>query len=245
MFNIRLLSVSKNTDHLICSTEYSQNNDFRKTVDLRFVNTEIKVHTDPIFVSNNKTGLPKVYNDFLEDSRSKKLDAVILCHSDVVFDYRSIIAHYLSVCGKYDIVGFAGTKKIDLKISPLTWFTGSKNFPSERFGKVFHTQFNLGESFFNIHSPSVSDTEVCTIDGLCMILGKKVLENPKIRFDEQFLFDFYDLDFCLSAVINHKLKIGVIVDRIIHKSVGTSVLQPKFLDQEKKFREKWCKPRAT
>lgn len=231
MKSVKIVSVSKNKKHLI------KNNDF--TTSVSDIDNEIGISTKIINLSDNKDGLPKVFNRFLNESKNDNTDILMLLHADVMFDYNTVMKHYLKVSEKYDIVGFAGTKKIDLSISPLTWFTGSRNFERERFGRITHKQFNLGESFFNGFShPEIKDTEVSTIDGLCMILNKKVI-NSDVQFDERFNFDFYDLDFCLTSIIQKHLKIGVMIEPVIHESVGTSILRSEYLIEERKFREKW------
>lgn len=231
MKTVRLLTVSKNKKHLIFSDAFNS--------DICRVQSEFDLFTDPISISENKEGLPKVYNVFLNNCRKDQVETAIMIHADVSFDYYSIMKHYLQIQNKYDIVGLAGTRKIELSISPLTWFTGSRNYPEERYGRVTHRQFNLGESFFNgHHHPNVKDVEVSTVDGLCFILNRNVIDS-EARFDERFNFDFYDLDFCLTAITKNHLKIGTMVEPVIHESVGTSILRPEYLIEERKFREKW------
>jgi len=50
-------------------------------------------------------------------------------------------------------------------------------------------------SFFNSHSPNVTDHEVSCIDGLCIIVSRKAIDSG-IRFDDSVgKFDLYDTDF--------------------------------------------------
>ena len=232
MKNIRITSPSRNGTHLINTDEFLKQ---CKTVENKF-----GVETKTNFFKNNGTGLSRIFNSEIDKAKEDGTDFLMLVHSDVSFDYFRFMEKYLKVCGKYDVVGFAGTRKIDLSISPLTWFTGSKNFPNERYGRVIHREFNLGESFFNgQHHADADDVEVGTIDGLCLVLNRKAIESGA-RFDERFTFDFYDLDFCLTCIVKNGLKLGVIVEPVVHESVGTSVLKPEYLLEEKKFREKWC-----
>ena len=87
------------------------------------------------------------------------------------------------------------------------------------------------------------DAEVSCIDGLCIIFTKNALDS-KIEFDENLgAFDFYDTDLSMQAVVNYKLKLGVMVQKdLCHYSVGRSILTQSFLDTEEKFRAKWNLP---
>lgn len=189
--------------------------------------------------ANNTLTLTQLYNKAIDESKDS-VDFLVLMHSDVYFELYDFVKRLIENKDKYDVVGFAGTKKISLSNSPLTWFTGSSKFPDERYGKVIQNMNgHYEQSFFNFAHPEVKDTEVLTIDGLLMCLNKKVLESG-IRFDEQFTYDFYDLDFCFSIQTQTDFKIGVFVDnKLLHESVGRSVLTKEFLEPERKFRMKW------
>ena len=94
-------------------------------------------------------------------------------------------------------------------------------------------------SFFNQHKPEIKDTEVVCIDGLCIILSKKLIEKG-FRFDESIApYDFYDTDSSFQVIFNYKGKVGVMIEYVFHKSEGMSILKPEFLEYEKKFRDKW------
>lgn len=188
---------------------------------------------------NNTYTLTQFGNKMIEESKDY-YDYLILMHADVDLSLNEFVKHLIETKDKYDIVGLAGTKKLFISQSPLTWFTGSHKYPKERYGRITHNHDGMMlESFFSRDKPDVFDTEVLTIDGLLMCFNKKTLQNEKARFDEQFTYDFYDLDFCLNAQVNTDLKIGVFVQPTIHNSLGKSVLTEEYLDPERKFRIKW------
>ena len=187
---------------------------------------------------NNKLTLTQFGNKAIEES--KDCDYLILMHSDVDVSIYDFVKQLVNTKDKYDIDGLTGTKKLFLSQSPLTWFTGSHKYPKDRYGRITHNHDGMMlESFFNKEKPDVFHTEVVTIDGLLMCLNKKTMQNEKARFDEQFTYDFYDLDFCLNIQANTDLKIGVFVMETIHNSLGKSVLTEEFLVPERKFRAKW------
>lgn len=203
-------------------------------------NDGIECDIKHIINPNKEKSLPQCYNPILRDIRDNHTyDSVVFMHADVDFDMRAVVNHYVSIADRYAIVGLAGAKELDLSISPLTWFTASKNAPLERYGRIINNDGDIvGESFFNRSKPYIEDAEVASVDGLCMFFSKSFLDKD-IYFDESFKFDFYDLDICLEALINHKLKIGVMIEPTKHDSVGRSILEEAYLIPEKIFRDKW------
>ena len=192
-----------------------------------------------LYCPDNKLTLTQFGNKAIEECKDE-YDYLILMHSDVDISIYDFVKQLLKNKEKYDIVGLAGTKKLFISQTPLTWFTGSNKYQNERYGRITHNHNGMMlESFFNREKPDVFDTEVITIDGLLMCLNKKTMQNEKARFDEQFTYDFYDLDFCINAQVNTDLKIGVFIMPAIHNSLGKSVLTEEYLIPERKFRAKW------
>lgn len=163
-------------------------------------------------------------------------------HSDVWLDVIGLAEHLKSVSGKYDILGLCGTQMMNISQTPLNWFTSSRPCPDKRWGCVTHGELGGMTSFFSEDRPE-TDHEVACIDGLCIIFGKNALMSD-IRFDENLgAFDMYDTDISTQAMIKYKLKLGVIVRKDLrHFSVGKSILEEKFLENELKFRQKWKFP---
>jgi hypothetical protein len=125
----------------------------------------------------------------------------------------------------------------------LNWWTGSNPTPYEKWGCVTHGELGNQTSYFSSHSPTVTDHEVSCIDGLCIIFNKEAL-STQMEFDENLgAFDFYDSDISMQALIQYKLKIGVMVCKdLCHYSVGKSIMTNNFLETELKFRQKWNFP---
>lgn len=229
---VKIPSKDKADDILLKKNQRTQEDiDKLKKEDIASVDVE--------YCPNNKFTLTQFGNKAIEESKDK-YDFLILMHSDVDLSLYDFVKQLIKNKDKYDIVGLAGTKKLFISQSPLTWFTGSNKYQNERYGRITHNHSGMMlESFFNRDKPEVFDTEVITIDGLLMCLNKKTMQNEKARFDEQFTYDFYDLDFCLNAQVNTDLKIGVFVMETIHNSLGKSVLSEEYMVPERKFRAKW------
>lgn len=75
---------------------------------------------------------------------------------------------------------------------------------------------------------------------MCVILGRKALEESDVLFDPMFSFSHYDTDFSFECVFKKHLRLGVIVRKDLqHWSVGKSILTQEFKEAELKFRQKW------
>ena len=185
------------------------------------------------YVKNNKQSITQLYNGELLSVRSGDTipDYLILLHADVSLDVNSLINHLELVKNKYDIIGLCGCEKFAVSESPLNWFCGSRRFPEYRWGCVTHGELGNQTSFFSQHKTE-TDHEVSCIDGLCIIFTKKAIESG-IKFDSNLKFNCYDTQISLDAILNYKLKLGVIVEPSLHHySVGRSILTDDFLKEE-------------
>lgn len=195
--------------------------------------------------SEPRTSLAETYNKTLDAEDAKEFDWIVFLHSDAAMDVGHFTNGLISSIGKYDIVGMAGAKRLNLKTSPLSWFTASRGNESGRVGMVMHmtpvgsrtpvipSVFTPGEL------KDIKDDYVAAIDGVCIAVGRRAIENKDCRFDERFPFDFYDLDFSLTAN-KLGLSLGVVVENsFVHMSVGKGILKPEYNKIENIFREKW------
>lgn len=190
-----------------------------------------------MYFSNNTQPLANVYNQVLD--KSSESDYVILMHSDVICDMQHLLDHIEECKDKYDVMGLCGTSIMNVSQSPLNWWTGSNPTPNAKWGCVTHGELGNNMSFFNAHSPDVTDHKVACIDGLCIIFTKKAIDAG-LRFDPLFTFDFYDSDISFQALLKYKLRLGVIIEKSLqHYSVGRSITTQDFLKHEIDFRNKW------
>ena len=191
-------------------------------------------------ITNNKLSLATVYNMKLNEERQFiSHDFLVFMHADVTFDVKQFLNHVEQCKCKYDVMGLCGTSTMNVSQSPLNWWTGSNPTPTSKWGCVTHGELGDKKSFFNSHSPDITDHEAACIDGLCIVFGPKAIESG-MTFDEQFTYDFYDTDISFQTVLKYKLKLGVIVEQSLqHYSVGKSILTKEFLSHEIDFRKKW------
>jgi GT2 family glycosyltransferase len=231
--NIRIFSASKDNRFL-----FAENPTFEAH---RKIQANNGIDIQPYLLPNNAIPITQVYNNALnmmrtDESIKGNTDFAFFVHNDVNFELGDAVRRLVEVKDKYDLIGFAGTKKAKISQVPFTWFTGSIPYPDERYGRVI-MQETRQESFYNSNNPDVKDTRVALIDGLCMILNRSIIESD-MMFDTRFNFDFYDSDFCLEC-LKRKFRIGVIVLPVFHLSTGESVMTKEFLEPNKAFAEKW------
>jgi len=203
--------------------------------------------TIKVFFENTR-GLSEVYNEVL-DTYSKNFDVIIFIHDDVFINDKFFIHKltYAFTTKKFDVVGIAGTKYIDLNADFISWY----NVPADkRRGMILHSKTPKEELPYRLISTdlSVYDTmkppreyeQVLSADGVFLAIKTSTINAKKIRFDPQFEFNFYDLDFCLS-LHKHQLKLGIAPILITHNSIGEGILSSKYLEDQTLFLKKWNK----
>jgi len=188
-------------------------------------------------VYNNKKGLPEIYNSYFD-----KLDTdfIICVHDDVIIDDVRIFDKIEEYSKLYDIMGVAGGCNFSFKRhARLSWMSVIDQ-KIDLAGSVNHRMSKEGDipELFSTSCYGLCPRRAYAIDGLIMIFNKKAYKS--IKFDEQFMFDFYDLDICFSAY-KEKLKVGVIPLAVTHYSKGEGILVDKYLVEQKKFTDKWLK----
>jgi GT2 family glycosyltransferase len=167
---------------------------------------------------NNKSGLPTVYNHAIKNIKSDSEDILIFCHDDIAILDFYWIDHLINGLNKFDIVGLAGNKR-RLKKQP-SWLFDDLTFSTYDLpslsGIVAHGKNMIAE---NLSVYGVPNQEVELLDGLFLATTTQTIREQNLNFDEQFTFDFYDLDFCRQARLQ-KLKLGTVPLSVVHGSEG-------------------------
>ncbi len=165
----------------------------------------------------NRIGLPAIYNQAIEESKSSPA-ILVFAHDDVHLCDFFWPNQIISALDKFQLVGLAGNKSrvpnqpswafIDTK---FTW--DSKENLS---GVVAH-----GRGFPPVNLSIYGDPcqEVKLLDGLMLVARSETLINSGLRFDEKFGFHFYDMDLCREAEVKG-IKMGTWSISAIHESGG-------------------------
>lgn len=171
---------------------------------------------------NNRLGLPKIYNLALSEEDSRRRTYVFV-HDDVMITDLFWEERVFAALEKFDVVGVAGNKvrrpnqpswifkSIDLVSNTLV-----REDPANLSGRVGH-----GDRFppKNVSRYGPVPSVVKLLDGVMLCVKGETLLKHALRFDEQFDFHFYDLDFCRQAE-KLGLRCGTFDLSVIHKSGG-------------------------
>ena len=134
---------------------------------------------------------------------------------------------------KYDVVGVAGCVNPKI-IEKNLWHWMAMSKENYR-GIAGHPH---GQNNFFVTSFGPTPSRVALIDGVFMAINNKKIYSSSIRFDEQFNFHHYDIDFSLTCNKNN-YKIGVWPVLINHQSPGLKSFDDSWNSSNKKFIDKW------
>ena len=165
----------------------------------------------------NKQGLPAIYNKAINELAHEPC-LFIFAHDDIhITDFHWMQA-ILSGLSHFGIVGVAGnTRRVPFQPSwafidlNFTWDT-----PQFLSGVVGHGK-GFPPASLNYFGPPFQ--EVKLLDGLILGVFSETLMKTGLRFDEQFQFDFYDMDFCRQAE-SLGITMGTVPLSLIHESDG-------------------------
>ena len=190
------------------------------------------------FEQNNegKKGLSQFYNECIERYKEHPtVDTLIFCHDDVQIINTDVFYQVGEGLKKYDVLGVAGC--INPKIIEKNlwhWMAGDK---SNFRGIAGHPSDQNSDSFY-VTSFGQTPARVAIIDGVFMAINLKKIVDSNIRFDENFKFHHYDIDFSLQCN-KSSLKIGVWPILINHQSPGLREFDNSWNDSNEKFIKKW------
>lgn len=180
---------------------------------------------------NNRQGLAKVYNEFLDLAIKEKFDYAMFIHDDVYLEHdpRPKLEKLFQ---EFDIVGVAGCSRAEIK-SPALWHLMGQG---HLHGAVAHKHGD--KKYMTSFGPYPH--RVVMIDGVFMAFNRKAIET--VRFDEECpsRWHFYDIACCLSSV-EKGLKIGVGDILITHESPGLQEFTDDWKAGEKFYLEKYGK----
>ncbi|MBK6615775.1 glycosyltransferase [Ottowia sp.] len=166
----------------------------------------------------NARGLPTLYNQVIDAAPPGSL--MVFVHDDVWLEDAFLRQRIGDGLERFDVIGVAGNRRrlpnqpgwcfadvVDgkLKMDERAHLSGSVAHGKLPFGPISH------------FGPSPAECEL--LDGLLLAARRDTLVARDVRFDERFLFHFYDLDFCRTARARG-LKLGTWPLAVTHQSGG-------------------------
>lgn len=175
-------------------------------------------HIELRLFKNNVEGLSTVYNTAIEESKSDPA-LLIFIHDDVYLSDFYWADHLMEALDLFEIVGLAGNRRrLPRQVS---WMYLDDQFTCDSFDNLSGV-LGHGDGFPNLRQLSVygdPGQEVKLLDGVMMAVRSQTLIENDLRFDPQFAFHFYDLDFCRQAELR-RIKMGTWAISVIHASAG-------------------------
>jgi hypothetical protein len=198
--------------HFVIATQYNSI-DFWDKSQIAIFLEKVGYTNNCSILFENKEGLSKVYNKFINESYKNK--KIIFIHDDVLIEDLFWEEKLNIAFEKYNIVGLAGSRKVDLSKPPAWHLMSDKQ---DHCGEVAHS--HQKQVWTTCFGPT--ESRVLVMDGLFIAVDINSLLKTGLKFDEKFDFHHYDITFCLNANRN-KIKMGVTPIRVIHFGLGDSM----------------------
>jgi predicted O-linked N-acetylglucosamine transferase (SPINDLY family) len=164
---------------------------------------------------NNTQGLSTVFNQAIEQADRRAI--LVFVHDDVWVDEANFVDTLIAGLASFDVIGVAGNKR-RLPNQPAWLFTDTAltwDEPEYLSGTVWHGLHAFGEDKFYGEVPAACEL----LDGVFLAVRKSTLNAAQVRFDPQFDFHLYDIDFCRSAR-EAGLSLGTWAIKLTHQSKG-------------------------
>jgi hypothetical protein len=187
---------------------------------------------DHRIIDNNTDGLCKVYNRFFCDKWKNYI--VVFVHDDVEINAVDLKSKLNQAIEKFDIIGVAGSSYHSLR-QPVLWH----NSPRDAWSGAVEHPIAKGSEIFATNHFGQYPKKVLTLDGLLIAVNMEKALEVGLKFDEQFDFHFYDLDFSVTAN-QLGLSCGTWNISTTHYSHG-DFRNPVWQANEQKYIKKWKK----
>lgn len=181
----------------------------------------------------NSLGLPSIYNQAILSKN--EMTHLVFMHDDIWIDDYFLAQRVIDGLNEFDIIGVAGnSSRSDFQPA---WIFTDGNLTRDTEQNLSGTVAHGDQAFGHVNFFGVTPKEVILLDGLFLAAKKQSLLNANVYFDEQFFFNFYDLDFCRTATKNG-LRIGTWPIALTHQSVGMFG-DDSWREAYQKYLQKW------
>lgn len=184
-------------------------------------------------------GLSTVYNRAIERHQNGEGVHLVFVHDDVFLNDVFLFEKLEEGFREYDLIGIAGSTCLNLDNPRVGWCECPPEF---RAGGVIHPVVDRQDGQFYHVCFGTSPKRCLLVDGVFMAV--KAGSLGRVRFDEQFTFDYYDMDLCM-ALHGAGRKIGVLPILITHLSLGAAFGGERHQALQKRFVEKYRRSQAA
>jgi GT2 family glycosyltransferase len=221
---------------LVCATRMNRA-DFRRRAHLFASLKKLRGVTSKVssrITYQNRHGLGTIYNRYLKPRYADKI--LVFVHDDARIEDLFFVDKLNQATQEFDLIGVAGNQQPD--INDLSWFDPER--PLAGF-VAHHNPGRRGrplprETVF-VSSYGPTPAKCGLLDGVFLAVNTEKVISCGVKFDEQFEFHFYDLDFCLSCLAGG-LRMGTWPIWIVHQS-GGSFDSPDWRRAARLYERKW------
>jgi protein O-GlcNAc transferase len=187
----------------------------------------------------NSRGLSDIFNDYIDQADDDAI--LVFIHDDVWIDEANFTDAVIAGLERFDVIGVAGNRRrlpnqsgwafIDHKLTleDKENLSGGIAYSKSAFGAV------------DVFGLAPAECEL--LYGVFLATKKSSLNKNTVRFDEQFDFHFYDMDFCRSAK-KSGLTLGTWLISLTHQSLGDFGTK-HWLEKYQSYLNKWEVPLAN
>lgn len=203
---------------LVCATRHSQDSFLRETSLGRSLAVQRQANPPELLLfDNNTTGLATLYNAAIEQAATNPA-ILVFVHDDVSINDFFWTERVREGLAQFDVLGLAGNRRRSPQQPAWAFATPQFAWDSPEYlsGSVGHGKglASEGVSYFG-----PAGVECKLLDGLMLVADSARLIESGVRFDEQFDFHFYDMDFCRQAEVKG-LTMGTWPISVVHESGG-------------------------
>lgn len=187
----------------------------------------------------NKQGLSDIYNERIDAADHH--DILVFMHDDVWIDDIFLADRLLDGLAEYDVIGVAGNRR-RVPNQPAWAFLDRVD------GHFVRDLDNISGAVAHGDNPlhgmvagfGEAPAECELLDGLFLAAKASTLRERQVRFDPQFDFHFYDMDFCRSARAAG-LRLGTWPIGLTHRS-GGAFGSEQWTEKYRAYLAKWEDP---
>jgi len=192
---------------------------------------EPRLNARPIY--DNARGLGELYNERL--AADDCAEYVVFVHDDVWIDDYFLADRVIEGLKQYDVLGVAGNTR--RRPGQPSWGFVDTNFNWEEPGYVSGWVAHGPQPFGQISAfgPVPADCEL--MDGVFFAAKTATLRERQVRFDPQFDFHLYDMDFCRTAR-SRGLRLGTWPICLTHQGKG-KFATPAWFAMYERYLAKW------
>lgn len=163
----------------------------------------------------NTQALPVLYNRAIEHDDGAQV--LVFMHDDVWIDDYFFAERVLSGLSQFDVLGLAGTRKRRPRQKAWSFVSDPavRDDPDFMSGRIAQADHPWGRILYFGPVPAACEL----LDGVLLAARAQTLRDRGVRFDPQFRFHFYDMDFCRAAT-ERGMRLGTWPICVTHRSRG-------------------------